>query len=113
MKIGAQLLQRIQVVHDQGLIHRDIKPGNIVVGLGADSDKIYLVDFGLAKAYIDTSTKKGNKHRPLARGRKLVGTPRYASINNHKGLTQSRREDLASIGYTLAILLNGTLPWGN
>ena len=66
----------------------------------------YLIDFGLCKKYKDS---QGN-HIKLKDGKGLVGTARYVSINAHKGMEQSRRDDLESLGYVFVYLLKGTLP---
>ena len=54
--IGIQLIQLIQACHEEKIIHRDIKPDNFLIG-GTDStkDKVYIIDFGLAKFYLDSS----------------------------------------------------------
>ena len=79
-------------MHQNGFVHRDIKPENFVIGLGARQHYIYLIDYGLAKSYLDGSS---GAHVPLQTGKKhLTGTCRYASVWTHNGLEQSRRDDL-------------------
>ena len=65
-----------------------------------------LIDFGLARAFY---TADGHISMRKHQGR--AGTARYASMNTHRGLTQSRRDDLESIGYLLVFLHRGRLPW--
>lgn len=81
---------------------------NFVIGMGDSAATIFCVDFGLSKRY---RHPKNLQHIPHRDGRSLTGTPRYASINNHLGIEQSRRDDLESIGYVLIYFLKGTLPW--
>ena len=105
LALGMQMLKRIEDIHKAGIIHRDIKPDNFIFNI--DGTVLYLIDFGLAKKYVNSN----DEHIQIDDGRKLTGTARYASINIHKGLTPSRRDDLESIGYTLLYLLIGELPW--
>lgn len=105
LNVGLQLLSRIEMFHNEGLIHRDIKPDNFLID--RKTNIIYIIDFGLAKRYLDIS---GN-HVLLENGRKITGTARYVSPNVHSGLSPSRRDDIESIGYLLIYLLSGSLPW--
>ena len=105
--LGNQILTVLEYIHDHHIVHRDIKPDNLCMGLD-NSKYVYIVDFGLAKKYRSSSTLI---HYPLIKKKKLIGTPRYASINALKGLEQSRRDDLESLGYVLIFLLTGQLPW--
>ena len=107
-KLGLQMIEILQFIHDMHIIHRDIKPDNFVLGLGEKSKKIYLLDFGLAKKY---RSSKSFKHYPMIKKKNLTGTARYASINALNGLTQSRRDDLEAVGYVLLYFLRGKLPW--
>ncbi|MCL4121837.1 UNVERIFIED_CONTAM: hypothetical protein GTU68_063190 [Idotea baltica] len=79
-----QMIARIEYVHNRHFIHRDIKPDNFCVGLNKTSNKIFILDFGLAKRYI----QRDGKHIPYREGKNLTGTARYASINTHLGIEQ-------------------------
>lgn len=73
------MLSAIQVVHDMGYIHRDIKPSNFVVGRGKSRDKVYLVDFGLAKLHLNHNGTPTEERDALG----FRGTVAYASLNTH------------------------------
>ena len=106
--IALQLIKHIQAVHEERLIHRDIKPDNFLIGSSKENqDRIFIIDFGLAKCYT-TST---GEHIPYKDKKNLTGTARYASIATHNGIEQSRRDDLECIGHVLIYLLKGSLPW--
>mmetsp|Transcript_2620 Transcript_2620/g.5761 ORF Transcript_2620/g.5761 Transcript_2620/m.5761 type:complete len:539 (-) Transcript_2620:542-2158(-) len=108
LQIADQMLERADTLHSRHLIHRDVKPANFVIGVQETAANVFCVDFGLSKRY---RHPKNLHHIPHRDGRSLTGTPRYASINNHLGIEQSRRDDLESIGYVLIYFLKGTLPW--
>lgn len=72
------------------------------MGVGSKNYRLYVVDFGLAKRY---QTKDG--HIPYKENKSLTGTVRYASINTHLGIEQSRRDDLEGLGYVLVYLAKG------
>ena len=79
------------------------------MGIGEKSNRVYCVDFGLSKRY--ANPKENFRHNDYNNYSSLAGTPRYASINNHMGISQSRRDDLESIAYMLIQFMKGTLPW--
>ena len=108
LMIGDQMILRVKYLHSRGYLHRDIKPDNFLMGLGASSSLLYLIDFGLAKQYWDPRT---HIHTPFKQGKRLTGTVRYASLSTHLGCEQGRRDDIEGIAYVLIYLLKGMLPW--
>jgi len=109
--IAEQVLQLIEYLHSQCLIHRNIKPENLRFGMKDQRDDIYLADFSMSKIYWLQGADGKAQHIPLKKGCRVDGAANYASLHAHKGLEQSRRDDLESIGYMFVYLLKGYLPW--
>jgi len=109
LMLADQMIQRIEFVHSRHFLHRDMKPDNFLMGPTKKANKVYLIDFGLAKRYIG----KDGKHIPYKENKNLTGTARYASINTHLGIEQARRDDLEGLCYVLLYFLRGSLPWQN
>lgn len=108
--LAISMITRIQAIHERDMIYRDIKPDNFLIGKpGTPSEnEVFIVDFGMAKAYRDKTSKQ---HNPYRERKSLSGTARYMSINTHMGREQSRRDDLEAIGHVLMYFLRGQLPW--
>jgi len=104
-----QIIEMIETFHKVFLLHRDIKPQNIML----KNDRIYFIDFGLSTFYIG----EDREHIPdypienIIENR-IIGSPKFASIFLHQGHRASRRDDLVSTVYLYAfLLLGGQTPW--
>jgi serine/threonine protein kinase len=103
LQLGKQILERLNFIHSMGLIHRDVKPDNFLMG---NESKLYIIDFGLCKKYLKEDVHIENK-----RINKILGTPTFISINIHDLNEPSRRDDLESMIYTLMYLYFEKLDW--
>ncbi|RDD38775.1 Casein kinase I isoform alpha [Trichoplax sp. H2] len=108
LMLADQMIGRIEFIHNKNFIHRDIKPDNFLMGCGRNANKLYIIDYGLAKKYRDSRSRAHIQYRE---DKNLTGTARYASINAHLGIEQSRRDDMESLGYVLMYFNRSSLPW--
>jgi serine/threonine protein kinase/tetratricopeptide (TPR) repeat protein len=104
-----QVCNAIQHAHQKGIIHRDIKPTNVLVTLHGDEPVVKVIDFGIAKATNTELTQKTffTEHR------QMIGTPAYMSPEQAvmSGLDIDTRSDVYSLGVLLYELLTGTTPF--
>jgi serine/threonine protein kinase len=102
--LGKQMIQRLYILHNYFLLHRDIKPQNFMLQI--QTNKLFLIDFGFCKRYIYDGV-----HIEEGAISKMIGTPNFVSINVHKGVEPSRRDDLESCIYIMIYMLFGKLFW--
>jgi serine/threonine protein kinase len=107
IKLAIELLRILEQIHEQGILHLDLKPTNILTGLGSQKDKIFLIDFNLSKPFIE----KNGKHISLNRLNEFNGNIQFSSVNSHQFLENSRKDDLESLGFLLYFLYWGKLSW--
>ncbi len=101
LHLGRQMAVGLAAAHEKGLIHRDIKPGNILLESGAEQ-KVKITDFGLARAADDaTMTRTGT----------IAGTPMYMAPEQALGQTLDARADLFSLGSVLYQMTSGRAPF--
>src|SRR5207302_1627506 len=100
LRIGLQAARGLAAAHAQGLVHRDVKPANILLENGVQRVKI--TDFGLARAADDAS---------LTQSGVIAGTPMYMSPEQARGEAVDHRTDLFSLGSVLYTLSTGRPPF--
>src|SRR5919198_3221169 len=98
-----QVADALDAAHAAGLVHRDVKPGNILVTHGADGDHAYVCDFGLARHVSSVSSLTGE--------RGFVGTIDYVPPEQIEGGTIDGRADIYSLGCVLYGCLAGARPF--
>ena len=107
-----QSLERLKLIHEKGIIHRDMKPENLCIGYKGKEKNIYLIDFGLSKIIINND-KKNQYLLNIKREKIVIGTVRYISMNAHLGNEQYKKDDLESLAYMMIYFIKGELPWQN
>jgi TolB-like protein/Tfp pilus assembly protein PilF len=107
LEIGAQVTRALIAAANQGLIHRDLKPGNVMLTRSEESSagfEVKVIDFGLAKVTAESFGEMDLTHGGF------VGTPSYASPEQFAGGRVDARSDIYSLGASLWFALTGHLP---
>lgn len=102
--LARQLAEALAYAHKAGIVHRDVKPSNILVS--ADTRSIKLVDFGVARVGAGDAGQLGRTHAG-----QLIGTPRYMSPEQALGLPVDHRSDLFSLGVVLYEMMTGKVAF--
>lgn len=105
LEIGVQICSSLQYLHSQNIIHRDLKPTNIMVLNNSDGERIKLLDFGLARIWLD-----GAEAQRLTKTGELVGSIFYMSPEQCIGLKSDARSDIYSFACLLYELVTGAPP---
>jgi serine/threonine-protein kinase len=101
LRLAAQIARGLQAAHDHGIVHRDVKPSNVLLTRGPTGVLAKIVDFGVAKGGEAGLTGTGA----------VLGTADYMSPEQAQGHPLDHRSDLYSLGVTLFRMLAGSLPF--
>lgn len=105
LQYSQQILSILESIHNRNIIHRDLKPRQILFGPESNRNSLFIIDFGISIKY------RESKHIPYQENCGFAGTSNYCSLYTHKGIQQSRRDDIETFCYLLAYFYTGTLPW--
>ncbi|HEX9453726.1 MAG TPA: protein kinase, partial [Candidatus Binatia bacterium] len=105
IRLGLQIAEGLEAAHRTGVIHRDIKPDNIMVVGNRGAEEVKLMDFGIARM-MDTGTMSN-----LTRTGMIMGTPAYMAPEQAEGSTISEQTDIYALGIVLYEMLSGSVPF--
>jgi eukaryotic-like serine/threonine-protein kinase len=102
VRIARQLCGALEAAHAEGVVHRDLKPRNVLID---QADNIYVSDFGLAKSLASDASS-------MTRAGEVLGTPRYMSPEQVESKPADNRSDIYALGVILFEMVTGEVPFG-
>jgi serine/threonine protein kinase len=115
LNIALQICEGLQLIHEQGVIHRDLKTGNIMLCKQADATRVVVMDFGLARDFRPDAQQNGRSSATEKAGRSLppmiMGTPEYMAPEQFEGKPVSPATDIYALGIILYELVTGLRPY--
>ncbi len=105
VNIVRQVCGAVDAAHRSGVIHRDLKPDNIIIETHGNTERVKVLDFGIAKL------REAKSDTFLTQAGTIIGTPQYMSPEQCQGQSLDPRSDIYSIGIVLYEMLTGTVPF--